>query len=43
MDVAIAVTTEEATRDELCKLREEIAQMIKLTEGNVRVYVHFYP
>ena len=35
MDAAIAVTTDDSTKDELSRLREEMQQLVKLTEGNM--------
>ena len=34
MDAAIAVTADDSTKEELSRLREEMLQLVKLTEGN---------
>ena len=34
MDAAIAGTADDSTKEELSKLREEMLQLVKLTEGN---------
>ena len=34
MDAAIAVATDDSTKEELSRIREEMLQLVKLTEGN---------